>query len=441
MPSSPLPQQPFFALPGQRVGLARERFFAEGHRPTGLVGEPVIQSWTRCLGARRSPRETLAFDPVTRSRLHAALARNRGLLSAASAELQHLEAALGGTACRVLLTDANGVLVHATAAGVTAADPVLRRVSRLGVNLAEGVLGTNAPAVVVKTGAAVTVLGAEHYFDCMHELRCAAAPIHDARGRLAGVLDLSIEARPFGFDAAALVGMYATAIENRLLQAGAGEHLVLQFQLSAGLLGSPWQALVGVDGRGGVAWLNGAAQQLLGLAGAGSAGSAGTAGAGAGAGADARGGADAAGPVELLFGSTLAQLVARSASGQPAPLRLPNGLTVWLRASLHAADGQRHAVALRPAHGMPAATAEAATAAAAPAQAAAPAAAAPCPAPATSGPTPAAAGATLDQHTREVIERTLAAHDGNISRSARALHVSRGLLYRRLREWAQAAGA
>jgi transcriptional regulator of acetoin/glycerol metabolism len=39
-----------------------------------------------------------------------------------------------------------------------------------------------------------------------------------------------------------------------------------------------------------------------------------------------------------------------------------------------------------------------------------------------------------------VIERALADNAGNVSRTARQLGVSRGLLYRRLRENAQRAG-
>lgn len=380
-----LPAQPFFASPGQRVGLARERFFGGGQRPTGLVSEPVIQSWARCVGAHRSPLEAVAFDPVTRSRLHATLTRNRDLLGAAGDEIARLEAALGGTGCRVLLTDAEGVIVHATQAPALQVEPLLKCASRLGVNLAEGAMGTNAPAVVVKTGSAVTVSGAEHYFECIQSLHCAAAPIHDGRGQLAGVLDLTVESRAFGFDAAALVGVYATAIENRLLQAGASEHLVLQFQVCNTMLGSPLQALVGVDGQGRVAWLNSTAQQLL----------------GPGSGRESR--------AEALFGTTLAELLARSTGSEPRPLRLPNGLTVWLRARLKAHDGLRAVVAM------------------------------PAPVVAPAAPAPAPSAATLGQHTREVIERTLAEQGGNISRAARQLGVSRGLLYRRMKGWVPSA--
>ncbi|MFY9514376.1 MAG: helix-turn-helix domain-containing protein, partial [Rubrivivax sp.] len=56
-------------------------------------------------------------------------------------------------------------------------------------------------------------------------------------------------------------------------------------------------------------------------------------------------------------------------------------------------------------------------------------------------PEPAPGAATLGQHTREVIERTLAEQGGNISRAARVLGVSRGLLYRRMKHWVPAEAA
>ncbi|MFO1297187.1 MAG: hypothetical protein U1F25_12395 [Rubrivivax sp.] len=117
----------------------------------------------------------------------------------------------------MLLTDAAGVQVRAPAATLGEGEPVLRCAARVGVSLDEAQVGTNAPGLVLKTMAPIVVLGAEHYFFNTGALRCAAAPIRNGRGRLAGVLDLTIEGQPFGFDAAALVGLYATLIENELM--------------------------------------------------------------------------------------------------------------------------------------------------------------------------------------------------------------------------------
>ncbi|MCW5636836.1 MAG: Fis family transcriptional regulator, partial [Rubrivivax sp.] len=300
-----LPTQPFFTSAEQRVALARDRFFERGERPTGLVSEAVLQSWTRCLGARHDPAQSIGFDPVSRPRIHAALERNRELLLAAEAPLARLEGALAGSGCRVLLTDAAGMMVRAPSPALDrAGEPVLRCAARVGVSLDERQVGTNAPGLVVKTMTPTVVTGAEHFFFNTGALSCAAAPIRNGCGRLAGVLDLTIEGRAFGFDAAALVGLYATLIENDLLLARSRAAAVLRFQVCPSLLDGSMQALAGIDGHGRLAWSNGVAQRLLGLA--------------AGHGVDA----------QPLLGATLEELLRRA--GQPArPLPLPNGLTVW----------------------------------------------------------------------------------------------------------------
>ncbi len=250
--------QPFFTTDEQRIALARERFFEEGDRPSGLVGEGVIQSWYRCVQARRNPAEPVSFNPVTRSRIHSVLSRNHMLLDAAADELMQLEATLAGTACRALLTDAYGVVVHATRSTATH-DRMLRLASRVGVNLAEESVGTNAPGMVVRTGQPSSVRTAEHFFECMQILQCAAAPIRDIHQQVAGVLNVSIESQPFGFDAASMVSLHATAIENRLLQAQSHDHIVVRLQTMPTLLGTPMEGLAGVTNDGMLAWVNGTA--------------------------------------------------------------------------------------------------------------------------------------------------------------------------------------
>lgn len=391
-PGRPWARPLFFNTPSQRVALARQQLFEEGQRPSGLVPEGVLQSWLRCL--RQEPRtsRTLSFDPVTPSRLHGALNRNRPLLSASGEELQSLEHALSGTDCRVILTDSDGVIVHVTHHPL-ADQPLLGVAARLGVNLSESAVGTTAPGLVTHTGQACSVMGAEHDYDCLQSFHCAAAPIRDIHGHLAGVLDLSIETRPFGFDAASLVGAYATAIENRLLKTQAREQLVLQFQAHPDLLDSVQQGLAGIDDQGRLAWVNPAGRRLLGLA-----------------------PKPTHDDFDAMLGLDLADLLGLSHHAQPQPRRLSNGLTVWLRVRLQAADGLRRLQAVgelaRP-----------------PAQAPEP----PADACADHSPPAAAARPPLHEHSRQHIEAALAQAGGNITRAARALGVSRGLLYRRLK--------
>ncbi len=417
-----LPVQPFFSTPEQRLSLARQRYFEEGVRPSGLISESVIQSWSRCQQARRQPGDAVTFATVTASRAHSAMTRSRVLLEAASGELKQLASTLSGTACTMFLTDPQGVVVHYAHADYNANEVLLPLARRVGCNLSEDSIGTNAPGLTAHTGEPSVVLGAEHFFGSVQVMHCAAAPIRDIHGQMAGVLDLTTESRPFGFDAAAVVGLYATAIENHLLRAQSSDHIVIQFQTSPSFLGTPMEGLAGIAPDGRIAWMNRAASRLLGA----------TLGAMSGATSGATSGAKSGGAT-LNAEATLAlnanQLVALTRSRQPSSHRLPSGLQVWMLMRLQARDGAAAPVfsmaASQPfktqaAQGSPAnqATSQA-----------------------TSHPTiqqTSAAPATLRHSELHLIEAALAANQGNVSKAARSLGVSRGLIYRHLKQGKQA---
>lgn len=389
-----LPPQPFFQTPEQRAALARQRFFEEQQHPAGLVSEAVIRSWGRSRTLGHASHKMPALDPVNRSALSAALARNRRLLEAAQGDLQQLEATLAGTASRLMLTDAHGVIVHVSRGSGDPEQKVLEAATRVGVNLAEEVLGTTAPGIVVQTGMACTVQACEHFYDLFGQLRCAAAPIHDVTGRLVGVLDVSTESRAFGFDAAAVVGVYATSIENRLLQAQSDQHLVLHFQAAPALLGTPMEGLASVDHSGRVVWINATGHSLLG-----------------------RPSRQDIATVDELFGHGLPQLLPLCDAPEAQRMQLPSGLGIWVRTTLGLRDGVdfRHAVAW---------------------SAAMPPVPAPEPSPVAEPEAPAPAPVTapsLAQTQQRLIEDTLQANGGNVARTARQLGVSRGLVYRHLR--------
>lgn len=379
-----LPANPFYASPEQRVALARQHFFEDGLRPSGMVSEAVLQSWSRCLRTHPDPHKPATFEPVTPSRVHSVLRANRQLLEAASAELERLRETLAGTSGTAMLTDPQGVIIGSTFTQARSHERLMPISTRIGVNLAEEAVGTTAPGITARTGQPSVVLGGEHFFGNVQVMHCAAAPIRDVHGRLAGVLDLSSEGLPFGFDAASVVAHYAAEIENRLLCAQSTEHLVVRMQISPALLDTPMAALVGITGDGRIDWLNGAASRLLGV-----------------------GAAAASAPAPLAedhFGLPLAALASLSGAATPKAVRLPNGLTLWLRPEWRARDGHRR---LHPAD--------------------------PAPPPAPS-PQPAPPPATLRETERQTVVRVLGECGGNVSKAARTLGVSRGLVYRHLRQ-------
>jgi transcriptional regulator of acetoin/glycerol metabolism len=378
-----LAANPFYNSPEQRIALARRRFFEDGVRPSGMVSEAVIQSWSRCLRSHSDPTRDAVFEPVTPSRVHGALRGNRALLDAAGDELQRLQVTLAGTSSTAMLTDAKGVVIGSTYAPTRCHEQLMPIATRVGVNLAEEVVGTTAPGITARTGQASLVMGCEHFFGNAQLMHCAAAPIRDVRGELAGVLDLSSEGLPFGFDAGAVVAHYAAEIENRLLRAQSTDHLVVCMQITPALLDTPMAALVGITGDGRIDWLNGAAARLLGLV--------------------VPIGQHAITRVEDSLGFSVDTLAELSTRREAQPMHLPNGLTLWMRCEWRSPD--RH----RPFHANGAI-------------------AAPQPAATTPQPQPN----TLRDTERQTVLRVLAESGGNVSRAARTLGVSRGLIYRHL---------
>lgn len=373
-----LPHLPFVAsTPAERAAQARTRFFHEGQRPTGLVDEAVLQSWQRCLADHRQPDERLSVDPVSRLRLDTALRRTRKLREAAQGELQHLERALAATHCTILLLDAQGMVVYASSPGAAPQSALIRTIARPGVDASERALGTNAPGLVLRTGLPAALDSGQHYFDQIAAMNCAAAPIRDIHGQIAGVLDLTVEHTGFGFDASVLVGLHAAAMERSLLQVQSLHQTLVELHVHPQALGAPGAGLLGLDDAGCVAWLDAAARRFTG----------------------ARGNVvGEAWSCEQVLGLAHGRLLDLARCSHPTPLALPNGLSVWLR--VRAPQGRAPD--------------------------------APCPPPPPPmQPAPAPAPPpSLADHDRALILQTLQACEGNVSEVARRLGISRGRVYR-----------
>lgn len=394
----------FFSTRADRVALARQRYFEKGELPSGVVSEAVFQSWARCLRLKQDPFGRMEFQAVTPSRAQLALQKNRLLRDAWLAEASELDAVLGATNCGAMLTDPSGVVIGTTCAKRTN-EKITPVAHRIGVNFSEEAIGTSAPGIVARTGQQVCVQGAEHYFESVNFMHCAAAPIRDIHGALAGVLDMSSEGMAFKFDAATVVGMYAASIENRLLIAQSDQHLIVRFQMSPAMLDTPMAGLMGVNMAGQIVWRNAAAARLLGTS--------------------PEGERDQPCTVDEVLQRSFSQLASTPGSGSSL-LRLPNGLLVHVRCELQARDGHRQLFAIKPPLPTPLPVAEIQDA----------------PLLTTSEPEHSAALPAVDQSEPaslrdadvDLIARTLKECDGNVSAAARKLRVSRGLIYRRIQQ-------
>ncbi|WP_022980157.1 helix-turn-helix domain-containing protein, partial [Ideonella sp. B508-1] len=305
-------------------------------------------------------------------RLDTARRQARALCLAAHGPLRELAAALQASPAAIGLTDGHGVVLEAAGAVVSAPGAMDAPGLHVGTDWSEAALGTNAVALALAQGSALQVRRAEHFYEAWAGCHGAAAPVLDVRGQVVGTLLLMTLAPAFGFDPVAVASQYASAIENQLLRQQADVDGLLEFQTSPDLLGTPLAALLGVDARGQVCWLNGVARRLTGWEGG------------------------ALPTVQALLGEAVNW---PATDGVIRPLCLPSGLTVWLRGSLRAPERAATPVIPRP----EAADEE-----------------------------PLLASPRLADASRALIDQTLAACGGNVSLAAKRLGISRGRIYRHL---------
>lgn len=245
-----------------RIAQAKAKYFEEGVLPTGTVADHIFQSWMRCYRGSARSTDTIEFQPVSASRSQLSIQKNRALHEAWLSEQENLLPVISSSSCSVVLTDPTGVLIGLTPS-VNSNQKIIPVAHRVGISLAEEFVGTTAPGLVARTGTQACVLGSEHYFDSVKDMFCAAAPIRGIDGNLAGILDISSEISPFAFEPSSVVGAYASSIENRLLVSQAKNSILVKFQFLPGLMDSPMVGMLGVDFDGYLEWVNSVSNNLL----------------------------------------------------------------------------------------------------------------------------------------------------------------------------------
>ncbi len=202
----------------ERIWEARRAFFEEGNAPAGLIDDPVLSSWQRCLGQGRGATDQVEFDAVDRVALARLLDTQRTLLEAARPELHALARAVSDAGYAVLLTDAQGRALAVEGSTDRRSAP-LRQAFRPGVDLSEAMIGTNAMSSAIREQRVVRVLGPEHFFADNQIFHCCAAPVFDPQGRVIGAVDISRDMPGLVAGAQALTQRCARRIERKLFEA------------------------------------------------------------------------------------------------------------------------------------------------------------------------------------------------------------------------------
>jgi len=212
-----------------RLAPAREDFLSSGEvRHPDLVGDAIQASWLRSLSLRV---DTDHLDPAYVDPPHT----EAPLALTAAPVLRHLADELTNEPVGIILTDANGLVLHRLCS-----DPGLARsldCAHLGVgfNYAEEYVGTNGIGTALECRAPTLVDGCEHYASGLGTFTCAGVPIlHPITGTLLGVLDVTSLTADSNSLLLVVAKSTARRIQQQLLsQASAGELALFTDYLSA----------------------------------------------------------------------------------------------------------------------------------------------------------------------------------------------------------------
>ncbi len=249
----------------------------EGYEP-----DPhVVRSWQRC-APRTDPRLAPRAVTLQEAALQTTLKTHADLLMQARPFLEDIYQFFEGSYCTIVFTDGAGcildiegdsAIVSRSHAPTTTRGrmpdqqqlPAGQLVSGLhqGAIWSENCVGTNGFGMALITAMPVQVVGAEHFYAVFHELATTAAPIHDANGRIIGVIGIVEPATAHSRHSLSLVMAAARAISN-LLQANMylqeANHRLAELNT---ILGSIQEGVLAWDGMGKINHVNARAGELL----------------------------------------------------------------------------------------------------------------------------------------------------------------------------------
>lgn len=232
-----------------RVRRAREQLQDRGELPAGVLPEPIQRSWSRCIETGlnvdlRPQPELAAVNLLAELR-----EQNAQLLTQAQPEMENLYSHISGTQSMVILSDAEGTIIHAL--GDSDFMSKAQRVAlQPGVSWREEVSGTNAIGTALVEKNPIFVMGGEHYFEQNAFLNCSASPIVDPYGRVIGVLDLSGDHRQPQEHTMALVRMSALMIENRLFATDFAADITIRFHTRPEFIDTLWEGIAAFSPAG-----------------------------------------------------------------------------------------------------------------------------------------------------------------------------------------------
>lgn len=147
-------------------------------------------SHERCRKLDISKDQIFSSKIIGDTELQQKFSENRNMILAATPYMEKLTDFVKECNFFALLTDGEGCILNAIGDERILSEAFdLKMVP--GAYMNEESIGTNAMAIVIKTGQPIQLSGEDHFVKAYHKWTCSGAPIKDQHGKIIGVLDLT----------------------------------------------------------------------------------------------------------------------------------------------------------------------------------------------------------------------------------------------------------
>jgi transcriptional regulator of acetoin/glycerol metabolism len=255
-----------FPVAEETLALIWDEFMRNGQVswPQKAIADPtVLASWRRCI-YRLDPRAMPRPNRAGEGSLATILKARSDLIELATPFMEDIHQFMEGSDCAILLADGTGC-VHTLVGDQSALAELRAGGLGRGAYWAEGQLGTIAPAVALYEAMPALVIGPEHFYRAYHHLATAAAPVHDVRGRILGVITIVSPARLGSPHTLSLVMSAARAISNQLHTNWYLDEANLHLSEVNAILGGVTEGVIAWNEQGKILHMNGQAGRILDL--------------------------------------------------------------------------------------------------------------------------------------------------------------------------------
>ncbi len=209
----------------------------------------IQASWDRSRRAGLAPEMVPDFSGANQAHIKDLLDESRQLGTLAYPVMQALHEQIANTHSTVVLTDGAGRILYSMGD-----DSFLERAEKValkpGVDWSEAAKGTNAIGTAIALQRPVTVHADQHFLTVNQFLTCSSTPIFSPRGTVAGVLDVTGDARGYHRHTMALARMSAQIIENQIFSQTYEHAIRLHFHSRPEFIGTLFEGMVAFS-RGG----------------------------------------------------------------------------------------------------------------------------------------------------------------------------------------------